>query len=180
MRASNWIRWPGSQVGRMAGREMRVPPSLMRTVLSTHASLVNSSAGRRPPASGRRGAKLSPGGGGVDGDVDGEADLAIDGHDAGAGNGGAVDGEGHGERHGFAGREAAQPGGGGLELDAGSGALQLQQRGGGAGRAFVPELEAHLDGLAGGRPRRANNLEARKRDTIGYSGGSPGGRADAD
>src|ERR1019366_6506439 len=116
------------------------------------------------------------GGGGVDGDVDGEADLAIDGHDAGAGNGGAVDGEGHGERHGFAGREAAQPGGGGLELDAGSGALQLQQRGGGAGRAFVPELEAHLDGLAGGRPRRANNLEARKRDTWGY----PGGRADAD
>src|ERR1019366_8927395 len=141
------MRWPGSQVGRMAGSEMRVPASLMRTVLSTQASLVKSSAARIAPASGTRTAKLSPGaawpsplpspsgrgeggGGGVDGDVDGEAEIAIGGHNARSGDGWALDGEGHGERYGFAGRETIQSGGGGLELDAGGGALPCEQRGG--------------------------------------------------
>src|ERR1019366_8121595 len=129
------MRWPGSQVGRMAGSEMRVPASLMRTVLSTQASLVKSSAARIAPASGTRTAKLSPGagvgrhgesvsdpvigergGGGVDGDVDGEAEIAIGGHNARSGDGWALDGEGHGERYGFAGRETIQSGGRGLEL----------------------------------------------------------------
>src|SRR5260370_29279723 len=59
----------------MAGSEMRVPASLMRTVLSTQGSLVRGWAARRAPASGSRTVKVSPGAA-RDGDVGGESGVA--------------------------------------------------------------------------------------------------------
>jgi len=107
------------------------------------------------------------GGGGVHRNVDGAAELAIGGHDAGSGDDGVGGGESHHQGGGFARRQAAEAGAGGLELDARGGAFPDEPPGDGTGAAFVPELKSYLNRLPGGGPRRALDLEARKRHTGG-------------
>src|SRR5947199_5047345 len=66
MRARAWTTWPGSHPARIAGNEYltdteSLHESGIRALLSTHSSLVKSSAARSEPPSGSRTAKLSPG-----------------------------------------------------------------------------------------------------------------------